>query len=59
MEDADETRIHYFMHLQGLDFKLPDEHQKQQINTIDFQAEYPEVGYAVEKDGCWYVDLGE
>lgn len=59
MADAEETRIQYFMHLQGLDFKLPDEDQKQLINTIGFQGEYPEDGYTVEKDGCWYVNLGE
>ena len=58
-KDAAEMRIQYFMHLQGMDFQTPTEEQEKQIQEIEFRNSYPNDGYAVEKDGCWFVNLGE
>lgn len=58
-KDADEMRIQYFMHLQGMDFQIPTEEQKREMQAIEFRNSYPDNGYAVEKDGCWFVNLGE
>lgn len=57
--DADEWRIWYFMKLHGMEFQLPNEQEYQEGNKLDLKNEYPQNGYIIEKNECYYVNLGE
>lgn len=58
-ENVDETRIYYFMKWHKMPFALPTQEQMEYIDDINFMSEYPNEGYAVEHNGCYYVNLGE
>lgn len=57
-ENAEWTRILYFMQSQGLYTAWSSAEQLNLRNSLDFPDEYPNDGYIIEQDGVYYVNLG-
>lgn len=58
-ENVTEERVKNFMALHGYIFTSPTADEKEAAKSIEFDAEYPEEGYIIEKNGCFYVNLGK
>ena len=62
MEDMDNASVHRircFMEFYGMKFVCPDDETIARRDEIVFSAAYPEEGYIVDRDGVYYVNLGE
>lgn len=57
-EDADTTRIFYFMRAYGMRFTPPTPEQTAKKTSISFRAAYPQKGYIVKKENVCYINLG-
>lgn len=57
--NVDEMRIYCLMKCNQMPFALPTEEQVEYTDNIKSDAEYPNEGYVVEYNGCYYVNLGE
>ncbi len=57
-ENAEWTRILYFMQSQGLYTASPTPEQIALRDSIKFTSQYPDDGYIIEENGAYYVNLG-
>lgn len=57
--DCDIRRIKNVMTYNGMDFSLSTIEETAIMQNLHFLAEYPNDGYIIEQDGCYYVNLGD
>ena len=58
-KNADEYRIRYFMQLHGMDYALPTAEQYQKLEQVEFTGSFPQEGYIIEDDSCYYVNFAD
>ena len=50
---------YFFMQLHGYPYTMPTPEELQYGYSLTFPAEYPEEGYIIEENGCYYINLGK
>lgn len=50
---------YFFMQLHNYPYTIPTPEEVQYGYSLTFEAEYPEDGYIIEENGCYYINLGK
>ena len=50
---------YFFMHLHNYPYTIPTPEELNYGYSLNFKAEYPEDGYIIEENGCYYINLGK